>query len=69
MSSTATLSSTTSATPSFTAPLVIADEQLTFQLTVTDDQGATDSDSVNVTVQDIAGPDTTPPITFSDLYL
>jgi len=39
---------------SFTAPNVSARETLTFRLTVTDDDAATDSDTVNVTVQPAA---------------
>ena len=38
------------AAAAFTAPEVSIDETLTFQLTVTDDDGATDSDDANVTV-------------------
>ena len=45
------LSAATNATAMFTAPDVSADETLTFQLTVTDNGGATDSDDVRVTVQ------------------
>ena len=62
---TVTLSGASSDTASFTAPNVA--ETLTFQLAVTDDQGATASDEVSVTVQppaanqpptvDAAGPD------------
>jgi hypothetical protein len=46
-----TLSDNTSATPSFTAPDVDGDQTLTFQVTVSDGT-ATDTDTVNVTVQD-----------------
>ena len=45
------LSSATDATAMFTAPDVLVDETLTFQLTVTDNSEATDSDDVRVTVQ------------------
>jgi uncharacterized repeat protein (TIGR01451 family) len=45
---TVTLSDPTAASPTFTAPL--ADGLLTFQLTVTDTFGATDSDTTTVTV-------------------
>ena len=37
-------------TPEFTAPSVNTDETLTFQLTVTDNEGATSSDTLKVTV-------------------
>lgn len=45
-----TLSSTTTANPTFAAPASIAGETLTFRLTVTDNQGATSSpDTVDIT--------------------
>ena len=44
------LSDANSATPSFTAPEVPADTDLTFQLTVTDSLGKTDQDTVTITV-------------------
>ncbi len=61
---TVTLSSATAARPTFTAPAVTADEVLTFQLTITDQNNLTATDSVNVTVVDgiptaDAGPDQT----------
>jgi len=47
------LSDADTATPSFTAPQVDADTPLTFELTVTDDLGATATDTVTVTVRDL----------------
>ena len=44
------LSDANSATPSFTAPEVPADTDLTFQLTVTDSLGKSDQDTVTITV-------------------
>jgi GH35 family endo-1,4-beta-xylanase len=41
---------------SFTAPDVASDEILTFSLTVTDNDGATSSDSTSVTIKDISLP-------------
>ena len=58
-----TLSSATAASPTFTAPTVNADTDLTFSLTVTDARGlASSADTVTVTVRDgaptaSAGPD------------
>ena len=43
-----------SAHPSFIAPDVDSNRQLTFQLIVTDNNGAADTDSVNVLIKDIA---------------
>jgi hypothetical protein len=66
---TVTLSGANTATASFTAPQVTASTVLTFRLTVTDNGGATGTDTVNVTVNDVpaanqpptanAGPDQT----------
>ncbi|WP_078086078.1 glycosyl hydrolase family 18 protein [Microbulbifer mangrovi] len=44
------LQSATSASASFSAPSVTADETLVFELTVTDDSNASDTDQVSVTV-------------------
>ena len=44
------LSGASTPTPSFTAPLVLMTTTLGFQLTVTDDHGASGSDQVTVTV-------------------
>ena len=48
-----TLSSPNSASTDFTAPTLIASEQLTFELMVTDNQGASASDSVTITVNPV----------------
>jgi LmbE family N-acetylglucosaminyl deacetylase/ribosomal protein L14 len=48
-----TLTNANTATASFTAPAVTVNTLLTFQLTVTDNLGATDTDTVNVTVNDV----------------
>ena len=53
------LSGAASATAMFTAPDVSMDEMLTFKLTVTDDDGATASDDVSVTVMAQMGVDVT----------
>ena len=50
-----TLSGEDTATASFTAPDVDADTELVFRLTVTDNDGATDTDDVTITVTDSAG--------------
>ncbi|WP_435361112.1 malectin domain-containing carbohydrate-binding protein [Haloarchaeobius sp. DFWS5] len=47
-----TLSDATAATPTFDAPSVDANTTLTFAVEVTDGSGATDSDTVSVTVRD-----------------
>ncbi|MGW8369997.1 MAG: PKD domain-containing protein, partial [Gammaproteobacteria bacterium] len=49
------LTGANTATASFTAPGVSVAETLVFRLTVTDNAGATASDSVNVTVNPVAG--------------
>ncbi|MDQ3970708.1 MAG: PKD domain-containing protein, partial [Thermoproteota archaeon] len=50
---TVTLNSTNTATVGFTAPSVTADTTLTFSLTVTDNAGASASDTVNVLVKNV----------------
>ena len=49
---TITLTNDNTSITSFTAPEISTDTPLTFELTVTDDQGATNTDSVVVTIQD-----------------
>ena len=51
-----TISNSDMAAASLTAPLIAASEDLVFQLTVTDNDGATGSDSVTVTVNDVPPP-------------
>ncbi|MBC2716518.1 MAG: hypothetical protein HF978_14530 [Desulfobacteraceae bacterium] len=47
--------------PTFTAPNVTVSTALTFSLTVTDNDGATDADTVTVTVNDSGGTQVDPP--------
>ena len=49
-----TLLDTSAAQPTFTAPDVDSATDLTFEVTVTDDDGASDTDSVTVTVEPVA---------------
>lgn len=51
-----TLSDSSSATTTFTAPSLIEEATLTFALTVTDNDGATSSDSIDVIVQPLPTP-------------
>ncbi|MEW6168235.1 MAG: PKD domain-containing protein, partial [Pseudomonadota bacterium] len=53
-----TLSSASSASATFTAPAVSADTSLTFLLTVTDDDGLTGTDTVDVLVRNVVVPPT-----------
>jgi len=48
-----TLTNAQYASASFTAPQVTANTVLTFRLTVTDNQGATGTATVNITVNDV----------------
>jgi hypothetical protein len=51
-----TLTGADTATPSFTAPQVAANTDLVFQLQVTDNEGATGTDSVTIHVQNVVLP-------------
>lgn len=66
------LSSSTAAQPSFNAPAVSSDTPLIFKLTVTDNNGTTATDQVQITITNVnklptayAGPDQTQPETTS----
>ncbi|WP_026376357.1 PKD domain-containing protein [Aestuariibacter salexigens] len=54
--SSVTLGSDSAATSTFTAPTLTVAETLTFELTVTDDDGDTSTDSVDVTVNPVNAP-------------
>ena len=56
-----TITNTDLANASFVAPTVSASESLLFRLTVTDDDGATGSDTVSVTVNNVPIPPPPPP--------
>jgi hypothetical protein len=58
-----TLSDSTAAEPTFTAPAVSSTETLTFDVEVSDGNGGTDTDTVNVTVNDAAASSSTLRIT------
>jgi hypothetical protein len=49
----ATLSNASSANASFTAPDISADETLSFRLTVTDNDGASSTDTINISVKSL----------------
>ena len=53
-----TLNNANTSTANFTAPMISASTVLTFRLTVTDNLGATGSDTVNVTVNNVNQPPT-----------
>jgi hypothetical protein len=55
-----TLAGATTDMATFTAPMVVAAETLVFRLTVTDNDGATGTDSVSVTVNPVAAPNQPP---------
>lgn len=59
-SPTVSLSGSSTATPSFTAPSVSAATPLTFRLTVNDGRGGTDTDDVVITVLDTTVPNNPP---------
>jgi hypothetical protein len=58
---TVSLTGATTATPSFTVPALDADETLTFEVTVTDVPGSTDTDTVDVGILANAAPVATTP--------
>ncbi len=57
------LSSTGSSWPTFTAPDVLSDTAVTFELTATDRRGATDTDTVTITILDVPETDADPILT------
>jgi GH35 family endo-1,4-beta-xylanase len=57
---TVTLTGADTASATFTAPDLASDEVLVFSLTVTDNDGATSSDTVSVTIQNISPPSPPP---------
>jgi hypothetical protein len=59
-SPTVTLNGATTATPSFTAPMVSVDTDYTFRLTVDDGRGGTDTDDIVITVRDATMPNNPP---------
>ena len=63
---TVTLSDSSSASASFTAPDINADETLTFQLEVTDNSGAKGTDVLNVFVKDITPVNQSPTVNVGD---
>jgi hypothetical protein len=62
-----TLDDPSAAQPAFTSPNVTGDEQLVFQLTVTDNDNATDTDEVQITTSEILPPpENSPPDVTND---
>lgn len=57
---TVSLTGANTATPSFTAPMVSVNTNLTFRLTVNDGRGGTDTDDVVITVRDTSSPNNPP---------
>lgn len=60
-----TIADANTANASFTAPFVDASEVLQFQLTVTDDDGATASDNISITVNDVPLANNSPSISIT----
>lgn len=57
------LNAANTATPTFTSPDILADTNMSFSVVVTDDQGATASDNVLITVQSVIIDNTAPIVT------